>query len=75
MHRAGSQKFPSLMPLALLLLLFLEWCTVKSVDQIELNALAIINSCTIGQVHLLVTYKAEIIIYLTMCMINHYQLQ
>ena len=29
---------------------------MKSVDYIELNALAIIYSCTIGQVHLLVYY-------------------
>ena len=60
MHRAGDQKFPSLTHDALALLLcrcFLEWCTV---DYIELNALAIIHSCTIGQVHLLVCNICEI---------------
>ena len=41
---------------------------MKSVDQIELNALAIINSCTIGQVHLLVDNKKQIdLIFLDFC--------
>ena len=45
---------------------------MKSVDYIELNALAIIYSCTIGQVHLLVSNTTE---YYLRAMIAYLELE